>query len=81
MIAEAGLSALWLAAGLAAYQFLLMVLALRVRGAPENYAPALRSKLHALTGDSHVAGPAGPDQPTPGWWDALVGPGRPLDPA
>ena len=37
--------------------------------------------LHALTGDSHVAGPAGPGHPTPGWWDALVGPGRPLDPA
>ncbi|MFE7052786.1 homoserine O-acetyltransferase [Streptomyces californicus] len=35
--------------------------------------------LHALTGDSHVAGPAGPGHPTPGWWDALVGPGRPLD--
>ena len=29
MIAEAGLAALWLAAGLAAYQFLLMVLAMR----------------------------------------------------
>ena len=29
MIAETGLAALWLAAGLAAYQFLLMVLALR----------------------------------------------------
>ncbi len=35
--------------------------------------------LHALTGDAHVAGVAGPGQPTPGWWDALVGPGRPLD--
>jgi homoserine O-acetyltransferase len=35
--------------------------------------------LHALTGDSHVAGPAGPGHPTAGWWDALVGPGRPLD--
>jgi homoserine O-acetyltransferase/O-succinyltransferase len=34
---------------------------------------------HALTGDSHVAGPAGPDQPTPGWWDALVGPGKAVD--
>ena len=34
---------------------------------------------HALTGDSHVAGPAGPDHPTPGWWDGLIGPGRPLD--
>ncbi|MCX4766642.1 homoserine O-acetyltransferase [Streptomyces sp. NBC_01275] len=35
--------------------------------------------LHALTGDSHVVGPAGPGHPTPGWWDGLVGPGRPLD--
>jgi homoserine O-acetyltransferase len=34
---------------------------------------------HALTGDSHVAGPAAPAHPTPGWWDGLVGPGRPLD--
>jgi homoserine O-acetyltransferase/O-succinyltransferase len=37
--------------------------------------------LHALTGDSHVAGPAGEGHPTPGWWEALVGPGRALDPA
>lgn len=37
--------------------------------------------LHALTGDSHVAGPVEPGHPTPGWWDGLVGPGRPLDPA
>lgn len=35
--------------------------------------------LHALTGDAHVAGPAGPGQVTPGWWDALVGPGKPVD--
>ena len=35
--------------------------------------------LHALTGDSHVVGPTGPDQPTPGWWDGLIGPGAPLD--
>ncbi|KUN18745.1 homoserine O-acetyltransferase [Streptomyces corchorusii] len=35
--------------------------------------------LHALTGDSHVAGPAGPGHPTPGWWDRLIGPGRALD--
>ena len=36
--------------------------------------------LHALTGDSHVAGPAEPGHPTPGCWDGLVGPGRALDP-
>lgn len=35
--------------------------------------------LHALTGDSHVAGPAQPGHPTPGWWDGLVGTGRALD--
>jgi homoserine O-acetyltransferase/O-succinyltransferase len=34
---------------------------------------------HALTGDSHVSGAAGPGHPTPGWWDGLIGPGRPLD--
>lgn len=35
--------------------------------------------LHALTGDSHVAGPAEPGHPSSGWWDGLVGPGRALD--
>lgn len=35
--------------------------------------------LHALTGDSHVAGPAGHGHATAGWWDGLVGPGRALD--
>ncbi|GAA4615726.1 homoserine O-acetyltransferase MetX [Saccharopolyspora hordei] len=35
--------------------------------------------LHALTGDSHVAGPADEGHPSPGWWDGLVGPGRALD--
>ncbi|MBP6996477.1 MAG: homoserine O-acetyltransferase [Phycicoccus sp.] len=34
---------------------------------------------HALTGDSHVVGPAGPGHPTVGWWEGLIGPGRPLD--
>ena len=34
---------------------------------------------HALTGDSHVVGRAGPGHPTAGWWEGLVGPGRPLD--
>ncbi|MEZ0340151.1 homoserine O-acetyltransferase [Mycobacterium sp. pV006] len=35
--------------------------------------------LHALTGDSHITGPAGPDHPTPGWWDGIAGPGAPID--
>jgi homoserine O-acetyltransferase len=35
--------------------------------------------LHALTGDSHIVGPAGPGQPTPGWWDGVAGPGAPID--
>ncbi|MEV8611876.1 homoserine O-acetyltransferase [Amycolatopsis sp. NPDC051373] len=34
---------------------------------------------HALTGDSHLAGPAGPGHPSAGWWDGLVGPGKALD--
>ena len=34
---------------------------------------------HALTGDSHVAGPAGPGHITGGWWDSLIGPGAPID--
>ena len=35
--------------------------------------------LHALTGDSHITGPAGPNHPTPGWWDGVAGPGAPID--
>jgi len=32
--------------------------------------------LHALTGDSHITGSAGPGHPTAGWWDGLPGPAR-----
>ncbi|MBF0524835.1 MAG: homoserine O-acetyltransferase [Deltaproteobacteria bacterium] len=35
--------------------------------------------LHALTGDSHVAGYYSPDDPKPGWWDIMVGPGKAID--
>ena len=35
--------------------------------------------LHALTGDSHATGPAGPGHPTVGWWDGMIGPGSPID--
>ncbi|MDO8106577.1 homoserine O-acetyltransferase [Isoptericola sp. b441] len=34
---------------------------------------------HALTGDSHVAGPAQAGHPSPGWWDWAIGPGRAID--
>jgi homoserine O-acetyltransferase len=34
---------------------------------------------HALTGDSHAAGELGNGHPTPGWWDVLIGPGKPID--
>jgi len=35
--------------------------------------------LHALTGDSHVVGPAGPGHATAGWWDGLIGPDAHID--
>ena len=35
--------------------------------------------LHALTGDSHAVGPAGPGHLTAGWWDGMIGPGAPID--
>lgn len=34
---------------------------------------------HALTGDAHAAGGIGPGQATSGWWDEMIGPGKPLD--
>lgn len=34
---------------------------------------------HALTGDSHAAGPQTDAHPAPGWWDGFIGPGRGLD--
>ena len=35
--------------------------------------------LHALTGDAHAAGDTRPGQPTHGWWDPLIGAGKPID--
>jgi len=35
--------------------------------------------LHALSGDSHAAGPAGPGHALVGWWDGLIGPGAAID--
>ncbi len=35
--------------------------------------------LHAFSGDSHVAGYLHEDDERPGWWDNMVGPGKPVD--
>jgi homoserine O-acetyltransferase/O-succinyltransferase len=35
--------------------------------------------VHALTGDSHAAGPPSGRYKRGGWWDPMVGPGRPID--
>ena len=34
---------------------------------------------HALSGNAHVAGFNNPDDRKPGWWDIMVGPGKPID--
>ncbi len=35
--------------------------------------------LHGFSGDSHAAGDSGPGHPSAGWWQPLIGPGRPID--
>lgn len=35
--------------------------------------------LHALTGDSHAYGGTAPGHVTAGWWNTLIGPGKPID--
>jgi len=34
---------------------------------------------HALSGDAHVAGYTRPSDKKPGWWDAMIGPGKGID--
>jgi homoserine O-acetyltransferase len=35
--------------------------------------------LHALTADSHAAGPPGDGHAETGWWDGVIGPGKGID--
>ncbi len=35
--------------------------------------------LHALSGDSHMAGRYSEEDPKPGWWDIMIGPGKAID--
>jgi homoserine O-acetyltransferase len=34
---------------------------------------------HALTGDAHAAGRHRSEDHRPGWWDTMIGPGKPID--
>lgn len=54
-------------------------LAYEIWGQPDEKLGNVILVEHALTGDSHVAGPASEAHPSPGWWDALLADGGPVD--
>jgi homoserine O-acetyltransferase len=54
-------------------------LAYETWGTPNSDASNAILVEHALTGDSHAAGPLEPGHPSAGWWDGLIGPGKAVD--
>ena len=56
-----------------------VVLAYETWGQLDDDAANAVLVCHAWTGDSHVAGKAGPGHPAPGWWEGVVGPGLTID--
>ncbi len=48
-------------------------------GTPNSARDNVVLTLHALTGDSHVTGPADDEHRSAGWWDGLIGPGAAVD--
>ncbi|SEK84298.1 homoserine O-acetyltransferase [Rhodococcus maanshanensis] len=56
-----------------------VTVALQCWGTPSPDLDNIVLVEHALTGDSHVTGPADDQHATPGWWNGMVGPGAPID--
>ena len=56
-----------------------VTLAYETYGALNETASNAVLVLHALTGDSHAAGYYDKADPKPGWWDIMIGPGKPID--
>lgn len=56
-----------------------VTMTVQVWGTPTEARDNVILVEHALTGDSHVTGPPDADNPSPGWWDGMVGPGAPID--
>ncbi len=56
-----------------------VTLAYEVYGTLDERADNAVLVLHALTGDSHAAGYYDKTDSKPGWWDIMIGPGKPID--
>ncbi len=54
-------------------------LAYETWGEPNGNADNVVLLTHALTGDAHAAGGPSEGHRRGGWWDPMVGPGRPID--